>query len=384
MTIQFRTYHLVWFWIVASWLFLVPSEWYPYSRHNAVYLSATLFSLVAATCLLLASQTRYRPPLELPRLSPYYIHAARAVLIFTIAVDVYGATALETSVFDSKGRLDDLPYVRSIINFKIITIPILYLNRHSDRWSLYAQLFASLVYSILFAERMHLFEVLLALVTTKALAEGWSINATRGLVYVVIGVLLAVGLEATRNFYVQYVVKGETITVAEGIRNLTERVAAYYGDTGNKFSIAVSQEFLPERAVGAEQLAKQILKDEVGGATGTDIGTFARQRGLGFENLTNIGGHTSLVIDLGWFAFVAFVLLGVAPVFSEVLYIKTRSVAALAFASSCTIMVAEMPRLFYWYNLRAYVWVLVVILVLIADSAVRERRRAGRLAFEPR
>jgi hypothetical protein len=312
-------------------------------------------------------------------LQPYQLrhasaHAkcAIAVCLLIIGYDIGGLMRFESSVFDSKEFLDELSYTKFPINLKIysgLVLGILYPKYKG--WSL-VHLIASLCFSFLFAERLHVMEFLVAFLIGCSLSRQLTFSAASAGKAAFAVIALVIFYEASRNFYVLYFIRGSGTDVSDGLLNLFERMAAYYGDTTNKFALAIEadHDFVP--FLYLSWLFSQLTKSEYW-FHGHNLETVADDLGMSYENLTNIGAFALLYTDFGVLAIPLVVLLGVLPFWFFVLSRRRQSLFYAMLAVVFSINCLELPRIFYLFNLRAWIWFPFLLMFYVVITGARPR-----------
>lgn len=363
-------------WIGSAVSVYFPSQYFPYERDVNINLAVAVMSMVAITASTIAfyfdSHARSSPHATSGiRYRRSYRYLSWVIIFYIFIFDVIGFFYLADSVFSSKKFLDSATFVKWPINFKLLSGFIIGYFLSNFKREFFAHLAVSAIFSFLFAERLHLMEFLVAFAVGVLCRRQVTISLMRILQVGLSFILIFIGFEATRNFYVLYFVKGSGISITDAIWNLTERLAAYYGDTTNKFSVVLSSEdtqFVPFHYV--LWLKTQIFKDN-SWFGGVSIGNLADAQGASFENLTNIGSFALLYSDFGAVSLLFCIFFGVIPSF---LYFKFKKMPTLVTGVLLVIFVInalEFTRIFYVFNLRGWMSLLPLFGLIFLRMVLR-------------
>jgi hypothetical protein len=369
MKIHISPYLIPAIWIVSALCIYFPSQYFPYQRDSSATLAVVIVTITAITSSALAYFFDIRSRLLVRNTkSIFYRKSYRFLVWFVIGYilifDFVGLYYFSESVFSSKKFLDSASFIKSPINFKLFSGFLIGYFLYRLRREFLVHALASALFSFLFAERLHLMEFLIAFGVGFLCRRQVSVSLIR-IAQLAIGfVCVFIGFEATRNFYVLYFVKGSGISLLDAFWNLTERFAAYYGDTTNKFAVVLSNtetSFVPFHYV--LWLKTQIFKDN-SWFSGISIGDLADSQGASFENLTNIGTFALLYSDFGIISIFLCVILGVLPSY---LFLKFHSNPSIIMGVLLTIFIInalEFTRIFYLFNLRGWMSLLPIFILI--------------------
>ncbi|MGI9543362.1 MAG: hypothetical protein ACR2MX_08890 [Cyclobacteriaceae bacterium] len=315
-------------------------------------------------------------PRLLVQLSWLFIWVA---IIMNILIVAHGIAVFDGNIHTSKQSLEDFGGINIISQFYMFFTPIVLYDGLSkgSKHVKYVMFFLGAILLLrtgFLAERVAFLEFLVPVLVTLAFVKKIKISLSAIIRYTVLFLLFFVALELTRQFYIQYIVRGDQdVDVYFALSWSFERFFAYYADTQNKLY------FLLENNLGFTQANYLYFVDRLMGRVGgvssdTNIVDFGVHS---WQDFTNIGGLSALFLDFSYFGIVAFVaMIGCFLILWKKL--KQGSAFALAVYPHFVVGILELPRYVYFYLTRfvfAFIlFVTVYSLILLIQSYVKHSR----------
>jgi len=315
-------------------------------------------------------------PRLLVQLSWLFVWAA---IIMNILIVAHGIAVFDGNIHTSKQSLEDFGGINIISQFYMFFTPIVVYDGLSrgTKHVKYVLLFLGAILLLrtgFLAERVAFLEFLIPVLVTLAFVKKIKISLSKIVKYTVLFLLFFVALELTRQFYIQYIVRGDQdVDAYFALSWAFERFFAYYADTQNKLY------FLVENDLGFTQSNYLYFVDRLMGRVGgvspeTNTMDFGVYR---WQDFTNIGGLSTLYLDFSYFGILAMVvLIGCFLILWKML--KQGSVFALAVYPHFVVGVLELPRYVYFYLTRFVfaflLFVAIYSMILLIQSYIKHSR----------
>ena len=359
MKLQIQPYLIPLVWVFSALAVFFPSKYFPYERAMQVELAVMAMIITALTAMTISKyfdrkSHNFRKKNNFLKFHIEYRFFVWFVIFYIAIFDSLGIFAFSESVFSSKSVLDNASFVKWPINFKLLSGFLIGYFYIIFKKEFYAHLLVSILFSFLFAERLHLMEFVISVFVGYLCANDIKVSIKKIFNISISFIIIFMAFEATRNFYVMYFVKGTGISFKDAIYNLFERFAAYYGDTTNKFAIVLSNpdvDYYPFHYL--YWFKKQLTKDETW-FSGTSVGALADSSNASYENLTNIGSFALLYSDFGVMSLIICMIFGIIPSY---LFLKFNARPSLIMGILLIVFIInalEFTRIFYIFNLRSW------------------------------
>jgi hypothetical protein len=377
---------------VTAMLFLVclpylyPQQHFPYqqvlSRGEHLTVVGAYLVLVFGAYLLASfpslkiRQWKTLPALTIPspilKISKVVIIAS---LVMNVLIILVAVSAFDGNFHSSKDSLEKFGGINIISQFYLFFMPAYvygcYMrNGKIPRLIIFLGI-VLLLRSFLMAERLAFLEFLVPLIVTLSLIRNVYVSVARLGKYFLYLLAFFMGLELTRQFYLQYIVRGEgDVDPWFAISWAAERFFAYYADTQNKFYYLVAQ----KQAFTSLHILEPFYR-VINRIAGTTIEKPIYEYGdFRWVDFTNYGGSAMLYTDLGWFAPILFV---VFVAFFLILWkrLHQKSYLALCLYPNFVVAIVEFPRFIMPYQTRFALPLLFFFLVVCVYLKATEEKK---------
>jgi hypothetical protein len=304
-------------------------------------------------------------------------------LLMNILIVLVAYQAFDGNIHSSKHSLEKFGGINILSQFYLFFVPA-YVYGYYKQYQKIPRLiiFFGLVLfvrSFLLAERLAFLEFLIPLIVTLALIKNSYVSLPKLGKYFLYLLTFFMGLELTRQFYIQYVLRGEgELDPWFALSWAAERFFAYYADTQNKFYYLVAQ----EQSFTSLHILEPFYR-VINRIAGTNIEKAVYEYGdFRWVDFTNYGGSAMLYTDAGWFAPVLFML------FVVVFLVLWKRLHHNSFISLClypnfVIAIVEFPRFIMPYQTRfalPLIFFLIVVFIYIKALAEKDALQSPKVA----
>ena len=376
-------------------LFLVPYL-YPVSHFQytkvfspSIHLLISCFIISLVVFSFYLSKIRFtrrgfNPQLQI---STQFYHVCKAglyVALFMntlIVLNALQAYMGATNIFSAKKSLEEFGGINILSQTYMFFLPpyIYYSYRHKKAHKLLLATlgFTLLARSVLMAERVAFLEFLVPVLVTYYLATDKKVYLTKILKYFSLLLMFFMLLELSRQFYNQYLAKGDSVDIWFALSWTLERFFAYYSDTANKFYFVVAHDlgFTTQQYLTPFIRIIQRVADFELNTVSIEYGEFR------WRDFTNPGGLTMLFTDFGYlsiFIFMSFFVM----FFKAFRSLKEGSIFALCIYPNLVTVILELPRFVNFYNTRFFVPLFAFISVYIVFKYLTSR--FPKIKFQPK
>ncbi len=352
--------------------YLYPQSYFPYTKVLSIPEHLLAVSAIILFVLIAYSSSWAIKPRKMEKLNGVEIVIPKLLfqlsvfvvaisLVINVLIVVNAILSFEGNFYSAKNSIDDFKGINIISQFYLFFIPIVLY--HSVKKGLkrgkQVVIFLGgvlLVRAGLMGERVAFLEYFIPVIVTLAYINQTKISYFKVLKYFLIFLAFFVVLELTRQFYVQYVIRGDgDVTVGFAFSWALERFFAYYADTQNKLYFAIENHLsysTTHYLYPLKRVAYRIF-DYQSTAESIYYGKYH------WRDFTNPGGFSMFYTDFGFFGVIPLFLL----IFSFFRFwnvlISKQAIYALAIYPNLVIVILEMPRFVFFYQTR-YVYPLLV------------------------